>query len=155
MRAEVWASYRGIFVDVTTIGSSAISAFRIHPVTTKYIDDWTIEAHQDAHHVDLVWLNQGIEYISRSELFTHFCLSTHAMVVDPRHRNRKISSAFMTDLSSEPCWENGVVKLWAFGHTHFNCDFQDLKTGKTVTSNQRGYYFSQSEGFDCEKTVKI
>jgi hypothetical protein len=126
-----------------------------------HIDDWTIEAHQNAHHADLVWLNQQTEYISRSEpdrkviVFTHFCPSTHDMVTDPKHRNSKISSAFMTDLSSEPCWKTGVVKIWAFGHTHFNCDFQDSKTGKIVTSNQRGYYFSQSEGFDGEKTVTI
>ncbi|CAG8935050.1 unnamed protein product [Penicillium salamii] len=126
-----------------------------------HIDDWTIEAHQEAHHAELEWLNQQIECISRAEperkvvVFTHFCPSTHDLVVDPRHRNSKISSAFMTDLSSERCWKDGVVKIWAFGHTHFNCDFQDLQTGKTVTSNQRGYYFSQSEGFDCEKTFEI
>ncbi|KAH8424323.1 uncharacterized protein LDX57_002074 [Aspergillus melleus] len=125
------------------------------------IDDWTIEAHQEAHAADVAWLNQQIDHISRTEperkvvVFTHFCPSIDDKVADPRHANSKISSAFMSDLSAEPCWENRAVKLWAFGHTHFNCDFQDAKTGKAVTSNQRGYYFSQSEGFDCDKTFEV
>lgn len=71
-------------------------------------------------YVGVVWLNQEIEYISRSEpdrkvvVFTHFCSSTHDMVVGPRHRNSKISSAFMTDLSSEPCWEKWGCQILGF-----------------------------------------
>ena len=60
----------------------------------------------------------------------------------------------MIDLLNGRCWGNEVVKIWALGHTHFNCVFQDLKTGKTVTSNPRGYYFSQSRGFDRESTIE-
>ncbi|KAI9040713.1 uncharacterized protein KD926_007794 [Aspergillus affinis] len=125
------------------------------------IDDWTVETHQEAHAADVAWLNEQVDHISRSEperkivVFTHYCPSTDDKVVDPKHANTKIMSAFMSDLSTEPCWENPAVKLWAFGHTHYNCDFQDSKTGKVVTSNQRGYYFAQSEGFDCEKTFEV
>jgi hypothetical protein len=123
--------------------------------------DWSIEAHQEAHFADLNWLNEEIESISRLEpdrkviVLTHYCPSTHEKVVDPKHGSSKISSGFMTDLSNEPCWQREIVTLWAFGHTHFNCDFRDIQTGKRVVSNQRGYYFAQSMGFDAEKVVEL
>lgn len=126
-----------------------------------YIRDWWVEAHQEAHQNDLAWLNREIESISRLEpdrkviVLTHYCPLTSENVVDPRHGNSKISSGFMTDLSGEYCWNREVVKLWAFGHTHFNCDFRDEGTGKRVLSNQRGYYFAQAEGFDPAKIVEI
>ncbi|KAB8213095.1 hypothetical protein BDV33DRAFT_197103 [Aspergillus novoparasiticus] len=88
-------------------------------------------------------------------VLTHFCPSTHQNVIDPKHTNSKLSSGFMTDLSSEPCWQQKIVALWGFGHTHLNCDFRDPATGKRVISNQRGYYFSQSVGFDSGKVVGV
>ncbi|KAJ6119676.1 hypothetical protein N7523_003956 [Penicillium sp. IBT 18751x] len=126
-----------------------------------YIGDWSIEAHCEAHRADLDWLNHEIKSISLLEperkvvVLTHYCPSTSDEVVNPLHKNSKISSGFMTDLSSEECWNGGVVKLWAFGHTHFSCDFQDAGNGIRLVSNQRGYYFSQSTGFDCAKIVEI
>ncbi|KAJ9223640.1 hypothetical protein DTO169C6_3992 [Paecilomyces variotii] len=126
-----------------------------------HIDDWSVEKHQEAHVADLTWLNTEIDSISRFEpqrkivVFTHYCPSTHETVIDPRHRNSRISSGFMTDLKMEQCWQRNNVKLWAFGHTHFNCDFQDAETGKRVVSNQRGYYFAQAAGFNSEMVVRI
>ncbi|KAJ5808884.1 hypothetical protein N7474_010153 [Penicillium riverlandense] len=109
-----------------------------------YIRDWSVEAHQEAHRADLEWLNREIDSISRLEpgrrvvVLTHYCPLISENVVDPKHGHSKISSGFMTDLSCEYCWKGEVVKLWAFGHTHFNCDFRDAETGKRVVSNQRG-----------------
>jgi predicted phosphodiesterase len=126
-----------------------------------HIRDWSVEAHREAHAADLSWLNAEIDSISRLEpgrkviIFTHYCPSTHEEVVDPRHSNSKISSGFMTDLLNEQCWQSEIVTLWAFGHTHFNCDFRDVTTGKRVMANQRGYYFSQSTGFNAEKVVEL
>lgn len=126
-----------------------------------YTKDWTIETHREAHLADLEWLNGEVDSISRSEperkviVFTHYCPLTSDEVVDPKHRDSKLSSGFMSDLSDEPCWTREAVKLWAFGHTHFNCDVEDLQTGKRVLSNQRGYYFAQSDGFDITKVVAV
>ncbi|KAA8641638.1 hypothetical protein EYZ11_006827 [Aspergillus tanneri] len=126
-----------------------------------HISDWSIKAHQEAHIADLAWLNGEISSISRLEpdrrviVLTHYSPSTHENAVDPKHGNSNISSGFMTDLSSEDCWRHEIVKLWAFGHTHFNCDFRDPVTGKRVVSNQRGYYFSQSTGFESGKIIKV
>lgn len=116
-----------------------------------HIGDWSVEAHIEAHQSDLDWLNRENESISHSEpdrkfvVLTHFCPSVSKEVADPRHEGSKISSAFMSDLADEMCWRTDAVKLWAFGHTHFNCDFRDEKTRKRVISNQMGYYFSQSK----------
>ncbi|PYI31703.1 hypothetical protein BP00DRAFT_168177 [Aspergillus indologenus CBS 114.80] len=126
-----------------------------------HIRNWSLESHQEAHRADLRWLNEEIDSISQKEpgrkivVLTHYCPSISKNVVDPRHENSKLSSGFMTDLSKEICWRCEKVILWAFGHTHFNCDFRDPGTGKRVLSNQRGYYFSQSTGFDSEKTVEL
>lgn len=126
-----------------------------------HIDDWSVDAHQVAHRADLDWLNHELDTISRLEpdrkvvVLTHYCPLTNRGVIDPQHADSKISSGFMTDLSSERCWKSGVVKLWAFGHTHFNCDFIDSYHGNRVFSNQRGYYFSQAAGFDSTKIVEI
>ncbi|PLB43195.1 hypothetical protein P170DRAFT_441655 [Aspergillus steynii IBT 23096] len=123
--------------------------------------DWSVESHREAHLADLAWLNKEVDLISREEpgrkivVFTHYCPSTDTNVIDPRHGNSKISSGFMTDLSKESCWQCKAVTLWAFGHTHFNCDFRDPETGKRVLANQRGYYFAQSTGFDSEKIVEL
>lgn len=35
-----------------------------------------------------------------------------------------ISSALSTDTSDEPCFKSEKVKFWAFGHRHYNCDFE-------------------------------
>ena len=88
-------------------------------------------------------------------MLTHHSPTLDARAVDPRHRGSAIQAGFATDLRGEPCWESGRVRAWAFGHTHFNCDFVDERTGKRVVANQRGYYFSQSAGFAADKVVEI
>lgn len=72
-----------------------------------------------------------------------------------KHWRAPVGAGFMTDLSREPCWKREVVKFWVFGHTHFNRDFRDVETDTRVVSNQRGYYFSQAEGFDIAKVVEV
>ena len=62
---------------------------------------------------------------------------------------------FVTDLSDQICWTSANVRLWAFGHTHFNCDFEDLGTKKRVAANQKGYRRSELETFDASKVVKV
>ncbi|KAK2745545.1 hypothetical protein FQN57_003670 [Myotisia sp. PD_48] len=125
------------------------------------INDWSTEAHREAHYTDRKWLNTEVESISRLEpqrkiiILTHYCPSVDGKVIDPAHAKSKISSGFMTDLSDEQCWRSGSVKVWAFGHTHFNCDFEDSETGIRAVTNQRGYYFAQSKGFDEEKVISV
>ncbi|KAL6238962.1 hypothetical protein BDW75DRAFT_227542 [Aspergillus navahoensis] len=123
------------------------------------ISDWTVEAHSEAHEADRKWLNEQISQISASKphqkivVFTHHSPTVVPEASDPAHVNSPISSAFSTDLSCEVCWEKPQVRLWAFGHTHYNCDYTEQRTGKRVMANQRGYYFAQAAAFDLKKVV--
>ncbi|KAL4809169.1 acyl-CoA dehydrogenase/oxidase [Aspergillus unguis] len=121
------------------------------------ISDWTVEAHCEAHESDRKWLNEQITQISASKphqkiiVFSHHSPTVGSEASDPAHVNSPISSAFSTDLSREACWEKPQVRLWSFGHTHYNCDFTEQRSGKRVMANQRGYYFAQAAAFDPEK----
>ncbi|BCS05933.1 hypothetical protein ALUC_10315A [Aspergillus luchuensis] len=91
----------------------------------------------------------------RIVIFTHHSPTVAPLAVDPAHAKSPISSAFATDLAGEACWEKPQVRLWGFGHTHYNCDFTDSRTGKRIVANQRGYYFSQAKVFEPEKVISI
>jgi hypothetical protein len=126
-----------------------------------YIKDWTVEAHCAAHEADRSWLNDQVSQITISNphqkiiIFTHHSPTLVPKATDPAHVNSPISSGFSTDLSGDACWEKQQVRLWAFGHTHYNCDYTEQRTGKRVMANQRGYYFAQARAFDPEKVVVL
>ncbi|KAH6650645.1 Metallo-dependent phosphatase-like protein [Chaetomium tenue] len=126
-------------------------------------DKWDVEAHNDRHKRDLSWLNAQVAELEDSDanivIFSHWSPTLDARAGDPRHAGSPVTSAFATDLSKEKCFKSGRVKLWAFGHTHYNCDFvvdrEDDAGPLRLVANQRGYYFAQSEGFDGDKTVEV
>ncbi len=126
-----------------------------------HVGDWTVAHHQQAHERDRAWLNAEVEALARDALHRRIVILTHhapcirEQTTDPRHATSPIASGFATDLTAEPCWTRSNVRLWAFGHTHFNCDFVDRETTKRVYSNQRGCYFAQAAGFQMEKVVEI
>jgi Calcineurin-like phosphoesterase len=126
-----------------------------------HIKDWNVELHNAAHSVDVKWLNEQVELISQTEPHRRVTILTHhnpcvlKQSVDPRHAKSTLASGFSTDLSNEACWAHSIVRTWVFGHTHFNCDFKDPKTGKRVVTSQRGYYFAQAAAFDAEKTISL
>ena len=122
---------------------------------------WDVSTHCQAHEEDLAWLNDQVTSLShhsphrRIAILTHHSPCTSANSMDLKHASSALTSAFATDLSSQPCWTSQTVKLWAFGHTHFNCSFADPLTGKQVVTNQRGYYFAQAAGFDVSKVITV
>ncbi|GAM86999.1 hypothetical protein ANO11243_050200 [Dothideomycetidae sp. 11243] len=126
-----------------------------------HIADWSVAEHIKAHETDLQWLNTEVSRISKEEpdrrivILTHYCPIICDQSVDPKHRNSPILSGFCTDLEGHECWTNPAVTLWAFGHTHHNCDFVDERTWKRVVTNQRGYYHDQAAGFDIKKVVDV
>ena len=128
-----------------------------------YIEDWSVEKHNLAWKSDVEWLDSQVAEIERREperrivILTHHCPSLDTRTVNPRHAASKISSGFSSDLSKNLCMTSQCVKVWAFGHTHFSCDFVCTATDTRIVANQRGYYFAQGEGvnFDPRKTVSI
>lgn len=109
------------------------------------IRGWTLEDHITQHRQDLEWLNAQIQELQKTEphrkvaILTHHSPTIDTRAIDPRQQGSSQSTCFATDLSNEPCWTSPMVRLWAFGHTHFSCTFRDEKTGKLVVANQGGY----------------
>ncbi|KAJ5458444.1 hypothetical protein N7475_009832 [Penicillium sp. IBT 31633x] len=127
-----------------------------------HIKDWAVEDHIAAHEADLGWLNEQLSHIASSEphrkivVFTHHSpVSQDSRAIDPRHINSPLSSGFASDLSGQEIWKSPLVRLWAFGHTHFNVRYTEEGTGKVVVSNQRGYYSSRAREFDAQLVVGV
>lgn len=127
------------------------------------IRDWDVGMHNEAHKRDLAWLNAQVGDLEQSDvkivIFSHWSPSLDVRAIDQRHTGSAITSAFSTELSKEACFKSDKVKVWAFGHTHYNCDFTVQREGGAgplrLLANQRGYYFAQAEGFDGEKIVEV
>lgn len=113
----------------------------------KRVRGWTTKDYLDAHANDLAWLNEQVTTLAKNEpgrrvmVFSH-----HAPTIEdtsaPQYVGSKSSSGFATELTSEPCWTSGNVVLWAFGHTHFPCEF--VREGVKVYSNARGNKYEAS-----------
>lgn len=126
------------------------------------IEDWTVADHCAAHESDLRWLDDQVETIAQQEpsssiiVFTHYSPTKLQGANDPKHLDdaAEVNSAFVTDISNHICWTMPQVKLWAFGHTHFNCDIQDPRTGKRIFTNQKGNRRKELITFDGAKVVR-
>lgn len=127
------------------------------------IEDWSVALHNEAHRADLQWLNDEVGKISCAEprrrivVFSHHSPTRQAQANDPRKFQdpMEIASAFVTDLQNEACWRCSQVELWAFGHTHFNCDFEDGETGKRIVANQKGYRRKEIFSFNPEFKITV
>ncbi|KAH7309121.1 calcineurin-like phosphoesterase [Stachybotrys elegans] len=113
------------------------------------IQGWTPKAHNQAHKRDLAWLNDQVRQRDGTDdkimILTHWCPTSSEKAADVRHANSPRSYAFRSDLSGQTCFQSGNVKLWAFGHTHYNCDFSVERHGNAeplrLLSNQQGYQY--------------
>ncbi|KAK1445573.1 calcineurin-like phosphoesterase [Colletotrichum melonis] len=126
----------------------------------REIDGWTVEEHCQLHKQDLAWLNSRVNAISvdsgrKIVIFTHYSPTEDIRAVEPCHAQSDIKSDFQTDLRNEDCWKSPNIKVWAFGHTHFNCDFVDEATGKRLYTNQKGYWQEHSPGFREGNVVHV
>ncbi|CAK7269419.1 hypothetical protein SEPCBS57363_003590 [Sporothrix epigloea] len=120
-------------------------------------DGWDVDAHNMAHARDRRWLSDVVTSLTlngapdlRIVILTHWSPTTDPRARDPRHGDAAydpLAGAFATDMSADPCFQSSKVRAWAFGHTHYNCDFtvkrqtadgQELVPIRLYT-NQRGY----------------
>lgn len=94
-----------------------------------HIKDWTVEDHVQKQESDLCWLNSEVQKVMEEPdrkiiILSHYSPTDDACAIDPEHKSSNTSSGFMTDLSQETCFSLERVAVWAFGHTHCNCDFE-------------------------------
>lgn len=111
---------------------------------------------QACHERDLAWLQRTIADMALHEPERRVVVMTHhaptvAGTSDPKYVGGPTNSAFATELVGGPCW-SANVKLWMFGHTHWNLD--TVRNGVHVLSNQRGYG-DGAAGFDPVRTVDL
>ena len=146
-----------LFSRITPAQSAAVAS---RFIDFRQIHGWTVEQHSDAHVSDVEWLNAQVSEISRAEperriiIFTHHSPTVDARAVDERHKDSPVGSGFATDLRTEYCWTSPSVALWAFGHTHFSCDFTD-DLGKRIVANQKGYAAIPEDAFDAKKVFHV
>ena len=156
---------------LTVLGCTLFSSIRLEQRESvarfvsdfSKIDDWDIDAHNSAHQREVQWLNSQISECTHREphrsivVLTHYSPTVLEAANDPRHTqdDAGVQSAFVTDLSNQVCWTCPQVRLWAFGHTHYNCDFVDVQTGKRVVANQKGYRRAEVVTFDEAKVVRL
>ena len=125
-------------------------ASQVHARLTDFhpergIRDWTLESLAGEHAKDLGWLNAVVRDIQANEphrqvvVATHHCPTTDSRAMSPKNAGSTVSSGFVNELEGEVCWTSRVVKMWAFGHTHYSCCFLDDETEKLLVSNQKGY----------------
>ncbi len=98
------------------------------------IEDWTVDARNSAHQSTML-----------------------EAANDPRQLQdvAQVQLAFVTDLSDQVCWTSTNFRLWAFGHAHFNWDFEYLVTKKRAVAKRKGYRKSGLEIFDPSKVVIV
>lgn len=122
----------------------------------RRINGFKPEAYQAAHQRDVAWLSDTITQLKTSDapkkivVFTHHS-PTVTDTGDPKYLGGPTNSAFATELTDEEWWGSPIT-LWAFGHTHWSCDF--VRNGVRVVSNQRGYG-EGGKGFDPRKVIDV
>ncbi|EJF66790.1 Ser/Thr protein phosphatase protein [Dichomitus squalens LYAD-421 SS1] len=122
----------------------------------RLISDMNIATYTALHRRDVEWLERSITQIARDEPHRRIVVMTHhaptvADTSEERFVGGPLNSAFATELTEGPCW-NERVKVWMFGHTHWPCDFE--RKGVRVVSNPRGYRHAM-DGFEPHMVVEI
>ncbi|KAI1646068.1 uncharacterized protein F4817DRAFT_366271 [Daldinia loculata] len=110
--------------------------------------NYDVRKHMLAHFDTMSYLSHEVAALAHEDprrsiiILTHHCptLNTEAVGQPPVVDRGGMKYRYACDLTKEHPWiEADAVKLWAFGSTHYNCDYVDEKTRKRVYSNQRGY----------------
>jgi hypothetical protein len=143
----LWSALDPKNLDVLSLG---LNDFR-------RIENFNPKSFDALHRGDLAWLNATVAEIDSTEPDREIVVLTHhaptlAGTGHPKFEGHPTSSAFATELTGEVMWTSGRVKMWAFGHTHWVCDFQ--RDGVRVYSNQRGYA-EGGDNYDPAKYVDL
>ncbi|KAI0828076.1 hypothetical protein F5Y06DRAFT_226142 [Hypoxylon sp. FL0890] len=124
---------------------------------TRYmrIGGWGAEQHFQAHKDTCKWLLHESSDIEKEDsqraiiILSHYC---------PTRNWAALGTSVMYRFTTDRKWLHRFmtqnVKLWAFGSTHYNCDFIDFDNGKRFYSNQKGFP-GEINDFQVTKVVDI
>jgi hypothetical protein len=134
--------------DVTILGCTLHSALRedmlgrIQMGVNDFhvVRGWGVKEYSMEHERDLEWLRAELETVEEGRkvlVATHHAPTTRG-TSNPVFKDSPFGSAFATEiLGAGGAW--GRVSTWAFGHTHWCCDFVEEASGVRVVANQGGY----------------
>lgn len=130
--------------------------------TTREVCGLDAHSHIQKHHESATYLTDTINAIRYSDpsraiiVLTHHgpCSKAIALGLGREDTPDEISYRYTSDLTDTSAWKSTNVMLWAFGGTHFNCDYVEVSTLKRVYSNQRGY-IGECEDFDVGRIVDV
>ncbi|KAL1894925.1 hypothetical protein Sste5346_005612 [Sporothrix stenoceras] len=113
----------------------------------KYIQDWTVDSHNQMHDEEVTWLREQVAALrSEDPSRTLLVVTHHVPTVEgtsrPKYSESPWATAFATELilqdkEEEKPWDG--VAAWIYGHTHYSNDF--VRGGVRLIANQRGYVF--------------
>jgi predicted phosphodiesterase len=120
--------------DYMLIARNYINDYRV--ITGSDGDRLRPEETRQLHKQSVTWLERELArpFAGKTVVVTHF--APHPFCVAREHRNSDVSPYFVNDLRN--LINRHSIALWAFGHTHANCDFTTA-SGCRVISNQLGY----------------
>lgn len=116
------------------------------PLTTRESSRW--------HASDVQWLKHELQVAAAEQqtclVLTHHAPSMHG-TSNPKHSaENPLRFAFATELEHLMGYP---VHTWVYGHTHYNND--QIINGTRVVSNQRGYDFRVSSGYNAKFVVQV
>lgn len=134
-------------------------------IVTKHINDfcqitdWTVKTHNEEHEKAKLFLREATKKYSKEHnckligLFHYPPLNRNVCAPEFEVEDKKtpLSTAFCTDLSSEPWFDR--LQIIIFGHTHWN--EEQTKNGVQLISNQRGYKEEMTRAFVKDKVFQF
>lgn len=111
----------------------------------------TFEDTNEFHRRDRDWLQAKFneDTATPTIVLTHYAPSMVG-TSDPAFEGKLTNHGFATNLSSmfQP-----NIRLWAFGHTHYQCDY--LHQGTRIVTNARGYTTKERVGYQPDKVYTL
>jgi predicted phosphodiesterase len=122
-----------------------------------HIDGFTQSTTRILHARDHAWLKAQVAYLRAHEPQREVLILTHhaptlAGTARPDLIGGVRESAYATEFVGTECW-GAPITVWAFGHTHWSCDFE--RDGVRVVSNQRGRRSSKGARFDPSFVLQV
>ena len=117
----------------------------------RCIEGFTPTSYTTVHQTDFKWLTSAIHDIHTIEPERRVVVFSHHTPIlngtsDPKFLGGPTNNAFATKLTRTSVWAKPVV-LWAFGHTHWSCNFE--RDGVRVVGNR----LDGGQGFDARKVI--
>lgn len=147
---SLWTDFRAMGAELESAAQSEAA---------RWLNDYRLISHQarrlrpshtrDRCRASLAWLSQQIATATQPLLVVTHHVPTLA-TADPQHEGSLLTPSFhsaVDELIRPP------VRMWVFGHTHFNADIE--RSGVRILSHQKGYPRERVKGFAWDRVFEL